>query len=311
MELLDQKISIFENTNFYINLPFVLKTKITLKLKHLLILSEFGDFPYIPCKRILEKQDIENLSSDYINKLIIYVEKYFETNIKCFIIIDTIIKYIFSKLNNNDVLLSPGDSPSKIIIPFIINYKIDKDIYMVNGTKKRLKIIQFPISGRSLHLNEDKILIDNYIHKILKNNNVLPHDNIKIIDYFDTGDSYNKIRFSISRYKNYNNIKPLEIDDIDEMFYMNDIILPFININPDIYVNKFHPEFIVSTRSKYGFPHISKECLSFIDSIVESENSNSRCIPYYNLKEIGNIGCDSLFNCNAMIAVICLKNSQI
>ena len=149
---------------------------------------------FIPKDRLIEYIDIDNLSKEDINTLTeFYGQKY--GDIQCLNIIKDFTTDIFNSLDNDDVLLAPGDSPSKIIQVMKINYEHNPGTFIMNGFKKRIKIISFPLSGK---LFDDERL-DKYLFEILKSNNVGPKDNVIMIDYKEQGETYNNIRLSMAR----------------------------------------------------------------------------------------------------------------
>jgi len=191
-------------------------------------------------------------------------------NYQCIRFVEVIINSILNILDDGDIVLSPGDSPSKIVKIIQIVYG-NKDNYTVinNGipTTKHIRFISFPISSVGSYV--DPLVIDNYLLSIITNNHISSLSNIKYLDFISQGGSYKNILKSLQRITNSN------------------IIIPTINLA------EYQP--------------VDEECQNALKFIFDtSEGTRSRCLPNFNLYETRSLLPDSLLRCNVVIAILSL-----
>lgn len=178
----------------------------------------------------LERKDIEVIKQYIIDT---FPKELSDNNFSCLEEIRSSIKIFFSMLQMGDIILAPGDSPYKLI-------KIINNVYDVIG----VKFIIFPLSG-IMNIPENQL--DTYLKDILAQNDVTSLNNVKIMDYSDSGASIIRLNDSLLRIFGY-----------DEEEYE----IPVINTH--------------ITRDTY--------CLALIDDLFAlSERSESRCMPTYSV----------------------------
>lgn len=181
-----------------------------------------------------------------------------------------IISNIFNNLNDGDIVISPGDSPSKVIkIIQTVFGNNDNYVFNNNGisTVKHIKFINFPISSVSSYV--DPIVIDSYLLSILKANNVSSLNNLKYLDFIEGGGSYRNIVSSLQRITN------------------SSYVIPAINLS------NFQPS-----------DENCKDALKLLFDV--SEATQSRCLPNFNLYETRPLPANSILRCNVVIAMISL-----
>lgn len=232
----------------------------------------------IPKDRLITKDEIFNMTDLDIHDLKIYFgytypKESYSNNYECLLNILHICDKIFLSLQNGDIILAPGDSPSKIV--YLINtfYCLGDENYLRQEDVLKLKFVQFPLSGISGSIT-DYSLLDNYLRYILSINNVHNVNNIVFLDYFDSGGTYYNILSSLKRITGNNNFQ-----------------MKIINLKT------FEDEMINGDECK----------LNYVKMIAESELINSRCISKYTLGStepsliIGNA-----LRCNVILIILVL-----
>jgi len=129
----------------------------------------------IPSDRNITKEEILSLTNEDIISLQIYffytTPSLLNTNdYKCLGYILKLCRKVLQSLEDNSVVIAPGDSPSKIIQIINMLYRVGKDTYMYKGEEKHIRFITFPISGLSTKV--DISALDEYFTQILLQNNV-------------------------------------------------------------------------------------------------------------------------------------------
>jgi len=119
-----------------------------------------------------------------------------------YIILD-LCKYIIEKLNDNSIVIAPGDSPFKIIQLINMLYQTEPETYVYQIKKKiiykHIKFVMFPISGLSDIRTVPKNILDDYMNQVWRENNITSFDNLIYLDYSAGGGSYFSIYESLVR----------------------------------------------------------------------------------------------------------------
>ncbi|GAG54573.1 unnamed protein product [marine sediment metagenome] len=280
----------------------------------------------IPESRLIESSDIDKLSKENIHILMTYYEQKYG-KIEYVEIFNDLIKDVFNCLNDGDVLLAPGDSPSKIIQVMKINYEVEPGEFIINGVRKNIKIVSFSLSTAQTTKPSE---IDKYLFGILESNNINPNDNLIMIDHTEYGKTYKCIRSSIARYKGINTLIEIHDKHGPDCILLDDV-LPFIVISTTDYIIKlilkkmdlpsnfrcyYYDDFF---EDEY-YHSMSKNERSLINNhikkyehifhfICEAELTNSRCVPYNHLG-FESIDITSYFNCNVIIFAMAIVNEK-
>ena len=193
-----------------------------------------------------------------------------KNNFQCMRHIKSLIFSIFLRLNNNEIVIAPGDSLIKFIKIIQIVYG-DNDRYTISDDVDHkdlhIKFITFPLSSISGYA--DKKLLDNYISYVISTNNILSTDNFVYLDFIYGGGSAKNIIDSFKR-----------------------------TLNKDI-------EFTIINLANYSIANEACEnALKFIFDV--SEGSSSRCMAKFNLYEKIEPSNINLLRCNVIIAILSL-----
>ena len=229
------------------------------------------DMEFVPKNRVIDKDDVLNLSDKQIKILKKYFEESFpdilsSEKYSCIGQIEYVISKIFENLNDGDVVIAPGDSPSKIVKIIQIVFGDNDNYIFEENQNKYIRFINFPISSISF---VDSTVIDKYLLKILTFSGIEKIDNMKYLDFIEQGRSYKNIAQSLQR------------------IFRKEYMIPTINLKD------FQPE--------------NQECQSALKLITDiSEGTTSRCLPNFNLYDTKKLPDNSLLRCNTVIAIVSL-----
>jgi hypothetical protein len=241
----------------------------------------------------LTKQNIQHISIYYKEQLTNYINQIFGNNQKIFECLDIFIAKvheIYDQIENNDIILCPGESPYKFYRIIEIMYGIGNDIYMKDGIRKTFKFISFPISKLGI-ITKDKSIIKTH----------LPH----LIEYIQTQignlDKSKFVLFDQIRQPNENTLHTLQ--NILSIIYSKEFKFRKIII--------ITPERDIGTGTGEG---INLDCFNIF--VHSEEYGNSRCLEHKLFRNIqyqhirddayGIISVNEC-NCNAIIALICIN----
>lgn len=239
---------------------------------HLDSIQRIGEI--IPKDRFITKDEILNMSDNDINHLKIYFGYTYSLDYQCLSSILQIAEKAFMAMQNSDVILAPGDSPSKIIYIIYALWGLGNNNFLRGNEIINLRFLQFPLSGLGdKYRDVDLSLLDSYLKQILNKNNISSSDNIVFLDYIAGGGTYAKILASLKRITNNNNFNLKRIDLWD-----------IIHKSP-----------------------IKRCILEDEFTIAHSEHTNSRCIPQYKLgiTELP-VVINNILRCNVVLAMLVL-----
>ncbi len=220
----------------------------------------------LPSDRFISKEELDLMSEDNITILRIY---FFYTvpfsltnyDYECLRHLLELVSKVLYTIEDGEIVIAPGDSPSKIINLINMLYQVDTDIYEYvdrtneteSNVRKYIKFVSFPLS--KLTSATDPVLLDNYLNEVLITNgiNINEISRLSYIDHIHMGASRKELEKSFQRMTSNMNF-----------------ILTTINL-----------ESLMTNILPYGRQN---GCYStYMDAIAETEVIGARCVAKYKL----------------------------
>ncbi len=148
------------------------------------------NFP--PINEDLTRSKLDLLTDQEINQLQDYFKLTFPNDLSrdkfaCLERLRDFIPIVLSQMQEGDIIISPGDSPYKLI-------RIIENVYV----PLKVKFITFPLSG----LRQRSPELDRYLWNLLTSEGVTSSKRLKIMDYSWSGDSFRVITESLREFFN-------------------------------------------------------------------------------------------------------------
>ena len=256
---------------------------------------------FVPRDRLVNREDISFLTVEQIESIRAYFQIEFGYYEGCLSsVLDQILE-LFLTVDDGSVVLSPGDSPKKLIQVMKILYGTGNQYTMRVQNQvitKTIYIVEFPLSNaRSL----SPILIDTYLKNVLGQYPF--HSKFYLFDIIRGGGTYSAIENSLRR---ITGDQTLRLPAVAINFAKHKSKhSPLLNRVYDFFLGSGLEEGDTGGTDDYDIIYTAhlEPCVDLEVMLDVAEDSNSRCVPSYNLESnvLTPLPNGSLFRCNIIV----------
>ena len=257
---------------------------------------------FIPRDRYINRDDLLRITPQQLQRARDYFVQEFGYYTHCFRTVISQLEELFLTVEDGGVVLAPGDSPSKLIQVMKIVYGKGDQYTMPIGDQlltKNIRIVEFPLSrARNLRVRQ----IDPYLRSVLAQQNVPLASNFYMFDISRGGETHQTIERSLGRLKNIRDYRlPLIAIDLARQKAKESPLLSQV-----YHLAQRDPSSVEMGEFQHIYRSELEPCIDFEILLDTSEETNSRCVPYYQVDLPINepVSESSLMRCNLIILVL-------